>query len=155
MLDQLVAYGHVNEPIYYAMRFLDGLRADIKIVVSLHRPTTFDAAASLALLQEDVTAAAEGFDSRRDNFSSLKTTAKGPHPLPDPPPSAAKQAQPILPQETRLCEGKSPAERWSALQAFRRAKGLCVRCADKWSRDHKCAPSVQLHVLQEIMECSA
>ena len=105
MLDQLVAYGHVNEPIYYAMRFLDGLRADIKIVVSLHRPTTFDAAASLALLQEDVSVAAKGFDSRRESFSSIRPTAKGPHPLPPPPVASNKQAQPILPEETRLCEG--------------------------------------------------
>jgi len=152
LLDQLVAYGHVTEPIYYAMRFLDGLRSDIKSAVSLHRPTTFDTAASLALLQEDVTSAPKGLDSRRDTYSSLKTTAKGPHPLPAPPLPSVKQAQPILLEETRLCEGKSPAERWSALQAFRRAKGLCVRCADKWSRDHKCAPSVQLHVLQEMLE---
>jgi len=65
LLDQLVAYGHVTEPIYYAMRFLDGLRSDIKSAVSLHRPTTFDTAASLALLQEDVTSAPKGLDSRR------------------------------------------------------------------------------------------
>jgi len=152
LLDQLVAYGHVTDPIYYAMRFLDGLRADIKTTVSLHCPTTFDTAASLALLQEDVSVAAKGFDSRRESFSSVKPTAKGPHPLPAPPMASNKQAQPILPEETRLCEGKSPAERWSALQAFRRAKGLCVRYADKWSRDHKCAPSVQLHVLQEMLK---
>jgi hypothetical protein len=105
LLDQLVAYGHVTEPIYYAMRFLDGLRSDIKSAVSLHRPTTFDTSASLALLQEDVTSAPKGLDSRRDTYSSLKTTAKGPHPLPAPPLPSVKQAQPILLEETRLCEG--------------------------------------------------
>ncbi|WVZ67898.1 hypothetical protein U9M48_016915, partial [Paspalum notatum var. saurae] len=47
---------------------------------------------------------------------------------------------------------KTAADRWSALRAYRRAKGLCDKCAAKWSRDHKCADSVQLHVLQEVME---
>jgi hypothetical protein len=50
LVDQLTAYGHVTEPVYYAMRFVDGLRDDIRTAVSLHRPATFDTAASLALL---------------------------------------------------------------------------------------------------------
>lgn len=43
-------------------------------------------------------------------------------------------------------------EKWRSLRAFRRAKGLCQFCAEKWSRDHKCADSVQLHALQEVFE---
>jgi hypothetical protein len=40
----------------------------------------------------------------------------------------------------------------AALRAFRRAKHLCVRCAEKWSRDHKCFPTVQLHAVQEVLD---
>jgi hypothetical protein len=58
----------------------------------------------------------------------------------------------VLPEEKRLCEGKSLEEKWAALKAYRRAKGHCIKCAEKWSREHKCAPSVQLHVLQEVLE---
>jgi hypothetical protein len=36
------------------------------------------------------------------------------------------------------------------LKAFRRAQGLCDHCGEKWSRDHKCAPQVGLHVLDEL-----
>jgi len=151
LLDQLTAYGHVTEPVYYAMRFMDGLCSDIRAAVSLHRPSTFDTASSLALLQEDVSAAAKGPDIRREPSLSFRQSSKGPHPLPAPP-VPQPQAQPISAEEKRLCDGKSPSERWAALQAFRKAKGLCFRCAEKLSRDHKCSLSVQLHVLQEVLE---
>lgn len=31
-------------------------------------------------------------------------------------------------------------------------KGLCIRCAEKWSRDHRCADNIQLHALQEFWD---
>lgn len=151
LVDQLTAYGHVTEPVYYAMCFVDGLNDDIRASVSMHRPSTFDTAASLALLQEDV--ASKHRDARRMEFSGgSKGLGKGPHPLPVPPTSADYQGVPVLPDEKKLCEGKSPEEKLAALRAFRKAKGLCMRCAEKWSRDHKCSAQVQLHVVQELLE---
>jgi hypothetical protein len=32
----------------------------------------------------------------------------------------------------------------TALPAYRRARGLCQFCAEKWARGHKCAQQVQL-----------
>ncbi|RLM69449.1 uncharacterized protein C2845_PM17G09550 [Panicum miliaceum] len=43
-------------------------------------------------------------------------------------------------------------EKLAALRAYRRAKGLCEKCVERWSRDHKCAESVQLLALQEVWE---
>jgi hypothetical protein len=43
-------------------------------------------------------------------------------------------------------------DKFKALRAYRRAKGLCDRCAEKWSKGHKCACSVQLHAMQEMLE---
>jgi hypothetical protein len=63
-----------------------------------------------------------------------------------------KQATPILQEEKKICEGKTVEEKMAALRAFRRAKHLCVCCAEKWSRDHKCSPAVQLHVVQEVLD---
>jgi hypothetical protein len=40
-------------PLYYAMCFVDGLRDDIKPMVMIQRPSTFDAACALALVQEE------------------------------------------------------------------------------------------------------
>lgn len=127
LVDQLNAYDHVTEQVYYAMRFVDGLRDDIRTAVSLHRPVVFDTGASLALLQDDIGGGSRS--SRRvDSFYGSKGIPKGPHPLP-PPPQIDKHASPISQDEKKLCEGKSPEERLAALRAYQRAKGLCVRCA--------------------------
>jgi hypothetical protein len=150
LVDQLNAYGHVTEPIYYAMKFVDGLWDDIRAAVSLHRPIDFDSAASLALLQEDVVVGIKAA-KRADSFYVSKEVPKRPHPLP-PPPRIDKQVQPILQDEKKFCEGKSPEDRLAALHAFRKAKGICIRCAEKWHREHKCATFVQLHVVQELLD---
>lgn len=51
-------------------------------------------------------------------------------------------------------ELRTPAvdEKLAALRAYRRANGLCPTCGERWSRDHKCGPTVQLHVLEELWE---
>lgn len=149
-VDQLTAYGHVTEPVYCTMRFVEGLRDDIRSAVSLHRPVDFDTAASLALLQEEISGRPREY-KRLDPSYLVRPSTKGPHPLPTPP-TADKQALPVLHEEKKLCEGKSPEERWAALRAYIRAKDLCLRCAERWNRDHKCAASVQLHVVQELLE---
>jgi hypothetical protein len=110
----------------------------------------FDTAASLALLQEDVGNSVKP-SRRQDAYSGAKQATRNPLPLP-PPPRIDKQAAPILPEEKKLCQDKSPEERLAALRTYRRAKGLCVRCAEKWHRDHKCAPTVQFHAVQELLE---
>lgn len=46
----------------------------------------------------------------------------------------------------------STDERLTTLRAYRRARGLCYLCGEKWSREHKCATAVQLHVVQELFD---
>lgn len=36
------------------------------------------------------------------------------------------------------------------MRNFRKARGLCVRCSEKWAPGHKCATELQLHALQEV-----
>lgn len=43
-------------------------------------------------------------------------------------------------------------DKFKALRAYRRANGLCDICAEKWSKGHTCACSVQLHAMQEMLE---
>ncbi|CAD6266826.1 unnamed protein product [Miscanthus lutarioriparius] len=43
-------------------------------------------------------------------------------------------------------------DKLSTLRSYRRARGLCERCAEKWVRGHKCAATVQLHAIQEIWD---
>jgi predicted aspartyl protease len=150
LVDMLTAYGHITEPVYYVVRFVDGLRDGIKSVVSLHRPVSFDTAASLALLQEDVGVALRP-SRKSDVYFTTKPASRGANPLP-PPPRIDKKSTPIFHEEKKMCEGKSLEERMAALRAYRRAKGLCVRCAEKWSREHKCVATVQLNAVQELLE---
>ena len=136
LVDQLVAYEHSTDPKYYTIRFIDGLRDDIRSTVLVQRPSTLDTACSLALLQEEVTGLARQRDSRRPDagFQWKPPPPRAPLPLPAPP-RADKQ----LPQASVTADdkhapdsGKPPADKFAALKAYRRARGLCDRCAERW-----------------------
>lgn len=62
-------------------------------------------------------------------------------PLPRPPPhQAAPGEKPVLKPTTTPV----PEDKFSALRTYRRARGLCDVCAEKWFRGHKCAESEEL-----------
>lgn len=42
LIDVLVTYEHTTDPLYYTMKFIDGLRDDIKSVILVQRPSTLD-----------------------------------------------------------------------------------------------------------------
>jgi hypothetical protein len=153
LVDQLIPYVHSTDPLYFAMCFIDGLMYDIKSIVLVQRPKDLDTAYSLALLQEDVSTPYQynNNNNKYDHGPNQKLSFRAPLPLP-PPPRIDKQPIPVLPEEQRLCDGKSLEEKWSALKAYRRARGFSVKCAKKWNRDHRCARAVQLHALQEVLE---
>ncbi|RLM85825.1 uncharacterized protein C2845_PM04G10910 [Panicum miliaceum] len=54
LVDRLLAYESSTDSLYYATRFVDGLREDIRAVVLIQRPGDLDTACTLALLQEEV-----------------------------------------------------------------------------------------------------
>jgi hypothetical protein len=54
LVDQVTAYEYEANLLYYSTHFVDGLREDIKAMVMIQRPSTFDAACALALVQEEV-----------------------------------------------------------------------------------------------------
>ena len=54
LVDQLAAYSSSQDPLYFTLRFIDGLRDDIKSVVLVQRPQDLDTACALASLQEEV-----------------------------------------------------------------------------------------------------
>ena len=43
-------------------------------------------------------------------------------------------------------------DKWTTLRAQRRAQGLCMKCGEKWGRNHKCPEKVSLHILEEVMD---
>lgn len=43
-------------------------------------------------------------------------------------------------------------DKWISLRTYRKSKGLCFICGEKWSKDHQCKSSVQLHIVQGMIE---
>lgn len=85
LVDQLVAYSHSTDPLYYTTRFIDGLCDDIRSIVLVHRPSSLDSACSLALLQDEVGDSSRRKDFRRPDASFMsRPQSRGPMPLPHP-----------------------------------------------------------------------
>lgn len=151
LVDQLNAYGTTTDPLFYTMRFIDGLKDYIRIVVAMHRPQIWDTACILAKLQEDVAEPTLKRDYRRYNPAGARQYYKPAVPLPAPPPRLALPA-PELKQAADGARHTSVDDRLAALRSARRAQGLCMRCGSKWSRDHRCPQAVQLNVVQELLD---
>jgi hypothetical protein len=64
-----------------------------------------------------------------------------------PPPAVAVDA----PECSRAAQN-AVEDKLAALKSYRHAKGLCFTCGEKWARGHQCKASVQLHVVQEMLE---
>jgi hypothetical protein len=162
LVDQLVAYEHSSDHRYYTTCFIDGLKDDVKSVVLVQRPVHLDTTCTLALLQEEADAARRREIKKPDLlFRQRQYTAPTPTPtptplsLPPPPPSSWDESMGSAafdvkqgPDATRF----TPTNKLSALRAYRKARGLCQFCAEKWSRGHKCAPTVLLQAVQEVWE---
>jgi hypothetical protein len=90
-----------------------------------------------------------------DSGPSSKTTSKSPLPLPAPP-LRDKQSlpQPIVDRRgVEATRASSSMEaKAAALRSYRRALGLCYKCNERWNKDHKCAPTVQLQAVQQLWE---
>jgi len=139
------------------MKFIDGLRSDIRSTVFLQHPKDLDTACSLASLQEEVMDFSRIKDVKKTGYSpSSPSVVRGSLPLPPPPlydkpknaiASGSSDIQALPPTKSQ-----PELEKLAALKAYRRAMGQCFKCGDKWAHNHRCAPTVQLHVVQEIWE---
>lgn len=163
LVDQLASYGSKTDPLYYTMRFVDGLQHDIKSAVLVQHPGDLDTACVLAKLQEEVAESGRRRDVRRGEFSGSfkpefslpKPALKAPLPLPPPPRKVDKSSPSSIAEDRRGTDGarvRSTDDKIAAMRAYRRARGLCMKCAEKWSYGHQCAPTVQLNALQELWE---
>lgn len=141
------------EPSFFVTHFIDGLRKEIRAAVVLHRPVELPSAVDLAILQEEVL---ESFrrDSRRQDFSPMPRYI--PHmamPLPAPP-QKGNPPEPFRGEERRAPEAIKttlPDDKVSALRNYRRTRGLCFICSERRGRDHRCGPTVQLYVVEELL----
>lgn len=153
IMHQLLAYERTAPPIYFVTKFMEGLREDIRSMVMMQRPQDLDTACSLAMLQEEALGEMKPNNLRR-NDSGLYVKSPPRSPTTPTSPSLSSRTSPTQsPNDKRLSESpKTRDDRVSALKAYRKSKGLCFTCGERWGRDHKCASAVQLHVVEELLE---
>lgn len=87
---------------------------------------------------------------------SAHSTTRIAHPLPAPPlpqPPARWVSKSV--EDKKKSEAyRAPADdKWTILKAYRRSKGLCFICGEKWGRENQCKNAIQLHVVQEMIQC--
>ena len=134
-------------------RFLDGLKKDVRAVVMMHRPQDLDTASSLAFLQEK---ASQDQPIRRSDLGSYSKRNNQ---------DSVKAPFATTPNFARVVEEKKPPDlgkprqigedKLTALKNYRRSKGLCFKCGEKWGPNHKCPPSISLNAIEDIWKCLA
>jgi hypothetical protein len=156
LVDQIAAYETRPDPVHYTTRFLDGLKPAVRVLVAIQQPPDLDTTYSLALLYEELG------DGSTPLNTALPATPHNrrfqqPFPVAQPPPPPQPPGKWVSHsvEERRATEQQRGQgdDRWSSLKAYMRSKGLCFVCGERWARDHQCKASIQLHVVQEMIEC--
>jgi 5-methylcytosine-specific restriction endonuclease McrA len=148
-----MSYESEANHLYYVMRFVDGLKQDIREMVMIQRPATLDAACAMALVQEEVTDTGRRREFRHYDSPVTRSTPKPTFPLPLAP--VPDKVNPLPPDEMRATyyvKPQSADDKFRALKQYRRARGLCDRCDKKWVPGHMCSTTVHLHAVQELWE---
>lgn len=141
----------LSQTLHLLTRFLDGLKPPVRVLVAIQQPQSLDTAYTMALLYEEL----------GDGSTPLNTTHNTPaaprrahaYPLPPPPPPTKWVSKSVEEKKQAESSRSGSDDRWSSLKQYRRSKGLCFICGEKWGIDHQCKASIQLHVVQEIIEC--
>ncbi|XP_071684936.1 uncharacterized protein [Lolium perenne] len=142
LVDQLATYENQPDPLHYVTRFLEGLKLAVRLLVAVQLPQDLDTAYTIALVQEEVG------DGMTTLNSSVITTARR------APVTAPAYGRPLDDRsQTRSTEmSRTTDDKIAALRNYRRAKNPCFTCGEKYSREQKCQSTVQLHVVQEMVE---
>ncbi|CAO2166488.1 unnamed protein product [Urochloa humidicola] len=139
--------------VFFVQKFLDGLNYNISSAITLHKPRIVDGALSLVLMQEDLLE----LEAKNKQF----VPKSGGNKFYARPSSSVQMGQQQTTSNGLL--GSSPQgnktsgkPKWddkvAALRSARRAKGLCMKCGEPYSPQHKCPKQVSLQALEELWE---
>ncbi|XBI69047.1 hypothetical protein VPH35_048168 [Triticum aestivum] len=157
-MHQLLVHNPAFDHVFFTTQFLEGLKQEIKVGVLLHQPKDLDSAFSLASLQEELVEALPRREFRRQEVQQLHLVrpllALGAPPVRTPPPGppAAVEDRHGIDAAHSQDRGVRGDDRVAALRNYRRARGLCFKCGERWGQGHQCAPTVQLHVVEELLD---
>ena len=136
---QLLLYNpHLDEG-HFVDEFIAGLRDDIHAAIWLYRPQDLETAHFLALMQEE-----EAMPSKKKAFSKQDYHDQGQSKWTGSKSSDSQRT------DYKKFDGQQTDDKLESLRAFRRSKGLCFTCGEKWSKSHKCPTQVPLHVIRTI-----
>lgn len=154
LMNQILAQNPAYDLVFFTTRFVDGLRHDIRDMIVLHHPKDLDTAYSLDSIQENVCGTVRARPDRMDLGLSSRPGGRQ-------PPLAATSPRLVIegPPNDR-CGGESrhtndrrtTDDQLAALRAYRHARGLCFICGERWGQGHRCAPQVQLHMVEELLD---
>lgn len=112
-----------------------------KTAIKLHNPGTVDLAYSLAQMQEVLLAEdSRPYYKKPDYKSKWK---------PQMVPTSILGAPP---KDTAIEDRPRHTDKVDSLRAQHHARGECFKCGEKFSPGHKCPKTVQLHVMEELLE---
>lgn len=135
----MLAYKPDLDPTFFTTRFIEGLARDIRAVVMIQRPNDLETAVSLALLQEEI----------EDDEPKLPNKTMASRPMHKPFSSGAN-----FTRHNQVSDNPSAhtvSNNLSTLKAYRKARGLCFTCGEKFVPGHKCSTTVKLHVVEELL----
>lgn len=122
LFDQLTAYEDHPNTVHYVTRFMEGLTPPVRILVGIQQPLDLDSAYALALLSDELTNSSVQPIPFVSSTPSSRVIGPG-------------RSGPSKPMEEKKVADSAKLstteDRWSALRAFRRSKGLCFVCGER------------------------
>jgi hypothetical protein len=137
---QLLLHEPSASNVFFVAHFLDGLRDDIRFVITIHRPQDMETVCAHALMQEEE---AEG--GRR------KSVQKADHQTPR---SSWKAPDRMKDHKKVDDRNQKSDDKLASLLSYHRAKGLCFKCGEKWGKGHTCPAQVPLHIVEEMVSAA-
>jgi len=147
-MHKVLMHNEALDDIFFATKFVEGLKPQIRNALMLHKPRTVDAALSLALMQEEML---EHNQKRYSVRNARHYTGGGVNPE-RPSSSADKGVLGAAPTEEKSSAKPQGASKFDSLRAQRKARGECFKCGAKYGPNHKCPKHVPLHILEELLE---
>jgi hypothetical protein len=155
LMHHMLAYKPDLDPTFFTTRFIDGLHNEIKVVVLIQQPQSLETAVSIALLQEEIRDECYQPSSSSKSVSFVRVNSKALAPLSTVNTSNFKQRV-LNPGDDKKGHEQSRqatgSRKFAALMNYRRAMNLCFKCGEKYSPQHQCAATVQLHLVEELLE---
>lgn len=116
-------------------------------------PHDLETVVSLALLQEEIGEDSDNSPSFNKHLNSYRSNSKAMMATTPPVQNRMKHIKTSEDKRgTDSARSSTSAQKLAALKAYRRAMGLCFKCGEKWNPQHQCAPTFQLHVVEELLE---